>query len=325
MNDEIEQELYCPITQQILLEPVIASDNITYEKDAIEQWLESHNTSPLTNLVMSKVLQNNMFAKKMINIYLTDNPSKKKEQYLLQFSIKKLNSLQNEIEMISYINKFNTIDFDFYNLCASIYKMDNVMTLLIDKMVNIDQYDKQHGKLIHYICCYSTSEIIKYIIDKGVDLECLNVNKQKPIHYICQYSTPEMIKYIINKGVDLECQNIYNWRPIHYIIGHSTPEMIKYIIDKGVNLECQTNDEWKWSPLHFICYYSTPEMIKYIIDKDVNLECQMESFDWIEKNILIDKTKKENGVVKTYMDIINVRKDKDIILELLGNKMHEII
>ena len=39
----------CPITQDILSDPVIATDGFTYERTAIEKWQRSKNKSPMTN------------------------------------------------------------------------------------------------------------------------------------------------------------------------------------------------------------------------------------------------------------------------------------
>lgn len=43
------ETMTCPITQQIMNNPVIGSDGNTYEKDAIIRWLSQKQTSPLTN------------------------------------------------------------------------------------------------------------------------------------------------------------------------------------------------------------------------------------------------------------------------------------
>jgi len=42
-------EFICPITLSIMKEPVIAADGNSYEKTAIERWLATRGTSPLTN------------------------------------------------------------------------------------------------------------------------------------------------------------------------------------------------------------------------------------------------------------------------------------
>lgn len=46
------ETMTCPITQQIMNNPVIGSDGNTYEKEAIVRWLSQKQTSPLTNEVM---------------------------------------------------------------------------------------------------------------------------------------------------------------------------------------------------------------------------------------------------------------------------------
>ncbi|EIE24288.1 U box [Coccomyxa subellipsoidea C-169] len=39
----------CPITQEVMKDPVMAGDGYTYERLAIESWLVNHATSPITN------------------------------------------------------------------------------------------------------------------------------------------------------------------------------------------------------------------------------------------------------------------------------------
>eukprot|EP00873_Tetraselmis_striata_P025105 jgi/Tetstr1/445369/TSEL_033167.t1 len=47
---EGDQSMYlCPITQEVMKDPVIAADGFTYERSAIEAWLQKKSTSPMTN------------------------------------------------------------------------------------------------------------------------------------------------------------------------------------------------------------------------------------------------------------------------------------
>ena len=45
-----------PDTQEVMSDPVNAADGYTYDRSAIEAWLWSHNTSPMTNQHMEKIL-----------------------------------------------------------------------------------------------------------------------------------------------------------------------------------------------------------------------------------------------------------------------------
>jgi hypothetical protein len=40
---------YCPISQQVMHDPVVLSDGHTYERRHIERWLQEHATSPVSN------------------------------------------------------------------------------------------------------------------------------------------------------------------------------------------------------------------------------------------------------------------------------------
>ena len=56
--DEMADELVCPITQELPVDPVTAADGHVYERDAIESWFRrlSSATSPVTREPMAKQL-----------------------------------------------------------------------------------------------------------------------------------------------------------------------------------------------------------------------------------------------------------------------------
>ena len=43
----------CPITFEIMDDPVVAADGYTYEATAIAAWMARHSTSPMTNLPLA--------------------------------------------------------------------------------------------------------------------------------------------------------------------------------------------------------------------------------------------------------------------------------
>merc|ERR1711964_124030 len=49
-SSDDDHDYLCPITQEVMRDPVMASDGQTYEREAIEDWFkEGHMTSPNTN------------------------------------------------------------------------------------------------------------------------------------------------------------------------------------------------------------------------------------------------------------------------------------
>ncbi|NXX75723.1 WSDU1 protein, partial [Urocolius indicus] len=53
----IPDEFLCPITRELMKDPVIAADGYSYEKEAMENWLSSNRrSSPMTNLPLPSLL-----------------------------------------------------------------------------------------------------------------------------------------------------------------------------------------------------------------------------------------------------------------------------
>ena len=66
--------LLCPITQELMIDPVIAADGFTYERSAIERWLNMgpNRRSPTTNAALtSRTLTPNRSLSSMISAYFS--------------------------------------------------------------------------------------------------------------------------------------------------------------------------------------------------------------------------------------------------------------
>ena len=54
--EELPEDFVCPITQELMCDPVIASDGHTYERSALERWLQSKMTSPKSGVELEHAL-----------------------------------------------------------------------------------------------------------------------------------------------------------------------------------------------------------------------------------------------------------------------------
>ncbi|KAM4558720.1 WD repeat, SAM and U-box domain-containing protein 1 [Odontesthes bonariensis] len=56
-GSEAPDEFLCPVTRELMKDPVIAADGYSYEREAIESWIRGKNkTSPMTNLPLQTTL-----------------------------------------------------------------------------------------------------------------------------------------------------------------------------------------------------------------------------------------------------------------------------
>ena len=101
------EEFMCPITMEVMKNPVVAKDGHSYEGTEIKNWFSENNTSPITNLVIEEILIPNHTLKKLINDY--NNQIKNSD---------KKNSIQNDVN--NQKNKLNLNSFDNQSISQNI-------------------------------------------------------------------------------------------------------------------------------------------------------------------------------------------------------------
>ena len=78
----IPEPLLCPITLKLMFDPVLASDGHTYERAALQAWLDKgHDSSPVTSADINSSVTPNHTIKQMIQAFLETNPSLKGSQF----------------------------------------------------------------------------------------------------------------------------------------------------------------------------------------------------------------------------------------------------
>jgi hypothetical protein len=65
-TSQLRKNLTCPLTQKIMVEPVIASDGQTYEREAILDWINVYHCSPTTGVSMNATFKDNIEVKQII-------------------------------------------------------------------------------------------------------------------------------------------------------------------------------------------------------------------------------------------------------------------
>lgn len=82
-NTNYPTDLCCPISKDIMIEPVMMSDGHTYDKENIEKWLQKNNKSPLTNEILKPDITINFNLKKLIEDYKEKNTDEIKREFYL--------------------------------------------------------------------------------------------------------------------------------------------------------------------------------------------------------------------------------------------------
>ena len=99
----IIESITCPITQDIMIDPVLGIDGHTYERTAIEKSLQLKQESPLTRIPMTiNNLQPNYVIKTLCNQYHTGLLGDK-------ISIKKISTDNINLDHSTHLIKYDTV------------------------------------------------------------------------------------------------------------------------------------------------------------------------------------------------------------------------
>jgi ankyrin repeat protein len=275
--ENLTNNLCCPISGAIFVDPVMAADGNTYEREMIEKWFIWNNKSPLTNEVISKILIPNITIKKFVGDFL---------------ELEKINSGFNKINICSGNDEIKTdkiktnkilqserkpkIDNNFIISKTSLDVTDRQLKSIIAKY-GFDYVDKNGTHILDFILrTTKSSDIISHIINEHVRLNILekqyelsNVEVQKLIHMICRYCDEKHIRKIIMEGCDIEAEDTYQNRPIHYVCVFGSLYSVMYLVKRKVNLNiCNSNGQL---PLHLICQFGDLPSIKCVVLQTANI------------------------------------------------------
>jgi hypothetical protein len=115
----------CPITLRVFREPILAADGQFYEKNALTQWFKNSNKSPLTGLVIDKIMISCVLFNNMLKDYLIAHPDKLNDQFIEQFNIEVFYQLftSNKIdELIVYMSQYDTFSLSVRNNIEELLK-----------------------------------------------------------------------------------------------------------------------------------------------------------------------------------------------------------
>ena len=81
-KNDVPIEFRCPITFEIMEDPVEMDDQCTYEREAIRQWLLEHsNESPMTHQKITGRMRPNTQLKQRIQSYLNNKSSRSNDTF----------------------------------------------------------------------------------------------------------------------------------------------------------------------------------------------------------------------------------------------------
>jgi ankyrin repeat protein len=222
------EDFNCPITQQLMFDPVIASDGHTYEREAIEKWLEKNNTSPMINTVLQhKYLAPNFFAKKTIEQFLKDNNVCSEEKFWEVIKegnveeLKKINFLERHLE-----SKDDNSGSSPFTVAVERRHLA-VAKILLENGAKIDHKNASGWTVLHW-AAGGYFDIVKFLLDHGANIEATDAYGETALHSAAECGDEDIVKLLLERGANYHATNKDNRTPAQLAQG-SFPKLAKLI------------------------------------------------------------------------------------------------
>lgn len=235
----MSEQLICPITQMIFSDPVICSDGHTYERCAINKWLNSdtERRSPLTKEEECSIIGTNYIILNLIESMIKTIPELKKNQY-------EIFEVGTEISKLPYehvkilIEKLKDNINDSGSIKKEKYKLHPTNAL--------------YGSQNKFNSCFTSEPVFppgSYTI--------------YPLHLIFRYADQKIVGEIIETEFDINKRDGQSTPLIFYAIAFCSLKNLKLFLKKKPNLKI--TDRYKRNILSFVLMYGTMEKIEIII------------------------------------------------------------
>jgi len=242
----IPDDFLCPITHELMNDPVATVDGLIYERKAIEDWLQTHNTSPLTNkIVDSKTLISIPFVKKQIDEFKR---------------VSNICSLDSFMEVIKSgdLKKLKTINYleDYINSVDPIKDNNGI----------------QDKTPLHIAAEKNNISMITFLIDEGASVKNKNNAGEKPIRSAARWGHLDALKLLYKFDNDIEAPNNLQVTALHNAAYNGHLEAIKFLLDNKSNIEAKTNDGY--TALLYASQQGHENVVRLLLENKANIEAR---------------------------------------------------
>lgn len=274
---DIEPDFLCPITQQVMEDPVSASDGHTYERKAIETWFQHHLTSPLTNQRLnSKDLHPNHFAKKMIRNALEKSGICSKEDYLQSLNSSSWSKFQTLRFPVQYLNLTKDDGQTLFHQAVQEGQMWMVEQILKTDF-DIGNKNSEGNTALHLAAQKGMVEMAVKLVSSGMKVNMRDNDGWTPLHRAAQKGHVDVVKELIKCQGDVNAAKKNGNTPLHSAAWNGHAETVRELIKAGANLNAKSNIGD--TSLHSATWQNRVAVVQELIQANVDINARKKNGD----------------------------------------------
>jgi ankyrin repeat protein len=266
---EPKDNLFCPLTLQLFTEPVFAKDGHTYEKQAIEKWFQSHQTSPITRQEISTELIPNYDKKNQIDRFRQKHKICTVNEFLI--TIDNLNL--KEFKQLKIISPYlHAIKFDDY---------PSLRTATEPEIIEIKN---QHNSITTALCIAADScdsDMCQELLKLGANVNETNGFFWTPLHFASVNGYTEIVELLLQHKANVNSLCVGNFTPLTLMLSNFSQRshLIKKRSEIAIKLiqSCEDvtipTDDMN-TALHFAARETNIEIVDLLLKKFANVNVQ---------------------------------------------------
>lgn len=279
-------EFICPITLEIMTEPVATADGQVYERKNIKEWLERNNTSPLTSLPLAnKNLIPIPLIKSQIQSFLQKNKICTENEFLAAVKTGKI----DEVERLNYLDKhlhYSKIEFDvFSDIVGYKYDSDEDLNIPVEEVMSSEIIDGETALFLAVSAGHV--EMVTYLLTNGANpndsLASTGwtvlqeaISRSCVTNYRIDFTSQPTIDELLKNLETAQNQNNNNLQNETYkveeVISKKHIEITKILLENGANPNQRDFGEDEEYPLIMAASSNLTEIVSHLIQFNADLE-----------------------------------------------------
>jgi hypothetical protein len=236
------EDFVCPITHQLMEDPVVASDGHTYERNAITQWLEKQNTSPMRIPLPNKSIVPNILVKKMIEQNINGVCPLTRFWEVIETGnaeeFQKLNFFESHLES----KKGGLTPLH----CAARQNHKELAQLLLKEGAPVNARDeagdhKGNSPLI-WAACNENTEMIKILLEGGANIEHKDDDGYTALHWAASCNETEVVHLLLDNKAIIDATTDAKDTPLHIAAERGHEDTVKLLLERGANYHLRNAD-----------------------------------------------------------------------------------
>lgn len=279
---QIPDQFICPITRQVMADPVATVDGHVYERDAIQNWFKSKTSSPNTNLPLeSQRLTPIHIIRDMIRVFLQAHPeltrqgrayvpkAKTRDLRNKMFDAVSANDAKKLVEALD-----EGCDTEATNdkgqtalLMAADTRAADAVKVLLSKGAYAGVQDSKGRTPLHVATAHGDETVARLLIGAKSSIDVSDNEHRTPLCEAAKGDFVGIAKILLEAKANASLP--IDHTPLHVASSEGSLGVAKLFIASGVDIEAVTASGE--TPLQIATAYNRVEMVRLLVDSKANL------------------------------------------------------